>query len=107
MNTNYWRVLLAASSVLALAISVPSIAVAQDVARGQTLYLANCSGCHGSNGYSLMEEAPNLANTVTAETMDEDLVQTIQSGTETMPPYIGILSTDEIIDIISYLRTLN
>ncbi len=100
-----------AASVLAgcfgVILSVPLEAFAEDVANGQLLYMDNCAGCHGEHGISVMDEAPNLARFDMVEKSDQDLIEIIQSGGGMMPPYIGVLNEDEILDVVSFLRTLN
>jgi mono/diheme cytochrome c family protein len=86
---------------------LPPEASAADASNGQSLYMANCAGCHGSNGISIMQQAPNLARFEMRNESDETLTEKIQSGSGSMPPYIGILNSSEILDVISYLRTFN
>jgi cytochrome c6 len=85
----------------------PSVSCAADVANGQKLYTAHCAGCHGSNGISVMPQAPNLARFETATQPDQDLIDMIRSGSDKMPPYLGILNDKQILDVVSYLRTLH
>ncbi len=100
-----------AASLLAACIGVilttPLEAFAADVVKGQALYMANCSSCHGQYGISDMKEAPNLASFDMAEKSDEELMDTIQSGSGSMPPYVGVFNDDELDDLMSFLRTLH
>jgi cytochrome c6 len=80
---------------------------AADAVNGQRLFMANCAGCHGVNGISIMQKAPNLARFEMRDQSDQALQETIRSGGDSMPPYIGILKDSEILDVISFLRTLN
>jgi cytochrome c6 len=86
---------------------VPGAAFAADASHGRELYMANCAGCLGEEGLSTMQEAPNLARFDMRNQSDESLIEIIESGSGPMPPYIGILDDSEILDIVSYLRTLN
>jgi cytochrome c6 len=80
---------------------------ADDVGNGQRLYTIHCSGCHGANGISVMPDAPNLARLELFSRPDQDLMDTIRSGSDKMPPYLGILNDQEILDVVSYMRTLH
>ena len=86
---------------------LPIEVFAADVGNGQKLYMQNCAGCHGEYGISIMQDAPNLARFDMVSQPDQTLIEIIQSGSGTMPPYIGILKDSEILDVVSYLRTLN
>ncbi|MGA8148598.1 MAG: cytochrome c [Gallionellaceae bacterium] len=88
-------------------IMLPPEALAADAVNGQRLYLANCAGCHGTNGISIMQKAPNLARFEMRDQTDQALVDTIRSGGGSMPPYIGILKDSDLLDVVSFLRTLN
>ena len=88
-------------------IMFPLEAHAADVANGQRLFMANCAGCHGINGISIMKDAPDLARFEMRDQTDQTLIEKIQSGSGSMPPYIGILKDGEILDVVSFIRTFN
>jgi cytochrome c553 len=44
-----------------LAAALPTIAAAQDKARGETLAVGRCTACHGENGRSHLQHIPSLA----------------------------------------------
>ncbi|MDO8413591.1 MAG: c-type cytochrome [Gallionellaceae bacterium] len=81
-------------------------AFAADLDKGKTLYLAHCSGCHGEKGFSIMPQAPNFARGESLAQPDPVLMDAIRSGSDTRPPFLGILNDREILDVISYVRTL-
>lgn len=91
---------------IGLFVLFPFEAFAADAGNGQKLYMTHCAGCHGSNGISVMPEAPNLASFELFNKPDQDLIDMMLSGSDRMPPYMGILNEGEILDVISYLRTL-
>jgi cytochrome c6 len=85
----------------------PYMAFADDVGNGQKLYMIHCSGCHGADGISVMPGAPNLARLDLFSQSDQDLADMIRSGSDKMPPYLGVLNDQEILDVVSYLRILH
>jgi len=91
---------------LGLLTMLPMSAFAVDTANGQRLYSMNCAGCHGMAGVSVMKQAPNLASFEVFTQQDKDLLDVIRTGRNMMPPYLGILKQNEMLDVISYLRTL-
>jgi len=80
---------------------------AADPINGQKIYLMHCAGCHGQNGISDMPQAPNLARYEIFTKADQALIDTIRSGRNMMPAFLGILNDHEIRDVISYVRTLH
>lgn len=97
--------LLAALSALLLG-SLPLQAGAIDLARGQRLYNLHCASCHGITGIPVMPDTPNLAMREGMNQPDFMLMQSLKMGKKTMPPYFGILSDQELLDVIQYIRTI-
>ena len=91
---------------LGLLAMLPMPVFAADADRGQKLYSVHCAGCHGVDGISVMSQAPNLASFELLTQPDQSLVDVIRDGRNTMPQYLGILKESEILDVVSYLRTL-
>ena len=83
-----------------------SLIHAADLEKGKNLYLIHCSGCHGENGISLMPDVPNFARGESLNQPDPVLVDAIRVGSNARPPFLGILNDREILDVISYVRTL-
>jgi hypothetical protein len=54
-----------------------------------------------------MKDAPDLARFEMRDQTDQTLIEKIQSGSGSMPPYIGILKDGEILDVVSFIRTFN
>ena len=80
--------------------------IAADLGKGKTLYLIHCSGCHGEKGFSVMQQAPNFARGESLDQPDPVLVDAIRTGSDNRPPFLGILNDREILDVITYVRTL-
>ncbi len=81
-------------------------ALAEDLVKGQSLYLIHCAGCHGDKGVSVNPEAPNFARGEQLFQSDSALIDVVRSGNNAMPAFMGILQDGEILDVISYARTL-
>jgi len=80
---------------------------AADTNKGAELYAMHCAACHGLSGISVMLGAPNFAQNEGLMNPDSALLISIQSGKAAMPAYRGVLSNQDILDVIAYLRTLN
>lgn len=78
---------------------------AADERKGREVYDLHCAACHGINGVSPDPMVPNFADGDALFLMDAELVQRIGDGNDTMPAFRGLLSADEIRDVIAYLRT--
>ena len=91
---------------LVVLLGVPAAVFAADLDKGKSLYLIHCSGCHGEKGFSLMPQVPNLARGEGLAQPDPVLMDAIRIGSDTRPPFLGILNDREILDVISYVRTL-
>ncbi len=82
-----------------------------DRARGKTLFVRNCAGCHGAagggDGYRLLGPDPaNLTSPSTSRKSDADLLKTIHNGKPNMPAWKGNLSESQSRDVLAYVRTL-
>ncbi len=91
--------------LLCCALLAPPL-MAADAANGQRLYAMHCVGCHGATGEGVMSNAPKFNRGDGLMRADPDLLSGIKTGRGAMPGYFGILRDREILDVISYLRTL-
>ena len=96
--------LLVTLCAMALAWSPPG--AANDRNNGRVIYEMHCVGCHGEGGRSVDPTVPSFANGDALFMMDSELLDRIRQGNQTMPAFRGLLSDQEIRDVISYLRTL-
>jgi cytochrome c6 len=90
---------------LALA-SLSPIAGAANMMRGQQIYNMHCAVCHGARGEGIMPEAPKFAMGERLNQPDMALMQSVRNGKEKMPPFFGVLKDTDILDVLSYVRTL-
>ena len=83
------------------------VSYAADPGKGSEIYATHCASCHGATGTSLMPDAPNFANSEGLMASDLNLLESIRTGKNAMPAYQGVLSDQDILDVIAFLRTLN
>lgn len=100
------RLLKLAVYLLVLLSAQPGLVIAADLDKGKSLYLVHCSGCHGEKGFSVMAEVPNFARGEGLGQPDPVLMDAVRTGGDRRPPFLGILNDREILDVISYVRTL-
>lgn len=82
-----------------------SNAWAADPKKGGKLYAKNCQTCHGASGVPRMPGIPDFTRIDSLLRSDNDLLQFIRTGSGMMPAYRGLLSDQEILDVIAFLRT--
>jgi cbb3-type cytochrome c oxidase subunit III len=89
---------------------MPSLTLAGDSARGLTLFLRNCAGCHGMDGRGGI--APEIGNPVFQKAAsDEFIVRTIRAGRQgsAMPaferPDAPAFTDQDVADVLAYVRT--
>jgi len=80
---------------------------AADPAKGSKLYAMHCVSCHGASGVSVMPGTPNFKQGGALMRPDSFLLNIIKNGKNASPAYAGIMSDQEILDLIAYMRTFN
>lgn len=80
-------------------------AQAADPRNGAKLYNSHCASCHGPRGQGAMPGVPDFSRGQSLFRADAPLVQVIENGSGIMPAYRGLLSTQDILDVIAHLRT--
>lgn len=86
------------------AVSAPVLAA--DVKAGATIYQRHCEGCHGASGRGDFPGMPDFSRGEGLFKSNMALTETIKSGKVAMPAFEGLLTDNEILDVIAYLRTL-
>ena len=102
MLTNLRRAGLAAMMVLAAI----AAAEASDIFKGREIYEIHCETCHGSDGVSLEPGTPDFSRGESLYVPDTELVRRLREGSMTKPAYRGLLTDQEMRDVIAYVRTL-
>ena len=94
------------SIITACVLLLAGTAHAGDLQSGRETYELHCSICHGIDGMPVDMTIPSFANGDRLFQMDQDLMRSIREGKELMPAFRGLLSDEEIRDVITYLRSL-
>ncbi len=74
-----------------------------DPAVGKTLYTNNCAGCHGGDGLSGSTKR-NIVSPAKSET--DKVISIILDGEDEMPGFAATLTSQQIADIVAYVKTL-
>ena len=110
-----WCVALGAQAWLMVAATAP--AVAGDPQRGEPMYQRYCTGCHGVDGRggakNFMPHVGALTRKGYTERLEDSyLIAIVAEGGEAfgksayMPSFKTALSSQDIADVIAYVRTL-
>jgi len=99
---------IAVLSVAAFAVVFSNFSPAQT---GVDLFKSKCAMCHGPDGkgQTAMGKNLNLRDLGSAEVQsqsDADLTNIVTNGKGKMPKYDGKLTSDQITDLVKYIRTL-
>jgi mono/diheme cytochrome c family protein len=84
----------------------PTLEVPEPYKKGQQAFHKVCSNCHGSDAMGKHTQAPRLIDEeyLADNFSDEDIRETVLIGTEKMPSQKKNVTSDEITEIIKYLR---
>jgi mono/diheme cytochrome c family protein len=98
--------LLSAAAIVCL---LSSAAHAQN--KGATLFQSNCQMCHGAdgNGSTPTGQALKIVNLHSPEVVrmsDAELASVISKGKKSMPAFGSQLTSRQIENLVSYIRTL-
>jgi len=115
MHHSLLAILLAAG--LATGFSVPGHAASKagssggSAEKGKVVYKRHCAGCHGpqggADGYRILGNQPaDLTTRSTRQKSDAELLTTIHEGKPNMPVWKNLLSEQQIVDVLAYVRTL-
>ncbi len=80
-------------------------AMAADPRNGAKLYNIHCSNCHGPRGRGALPGMSDFSRGQGLFVANAALVKVIENGSGVMPAYRGLLSTQDILDVIAHLRT--
>jgi mono/diheme cytochrome c family protein len=129
MNRTHWnRWITAFFSLAALAVALaPASALAGDAEKGKALYMTNCLSCHGETGKgdgpvgALLQPPPRNfaiggfildADGDGKPGSDADLKEVVTKGAAAfggnalMAPWAGMLSSEDIDNVLAFVRTL-
>ena len=78
-----------------------------DTAAGEAAFKAKCAGCHGADGKG--KEAMKTTDMAAADVQklsDADLSKIISEGKPPRMPAYKTLTTEQVKDLVSYIRSL-
>lgn len=84
----------------------------ESVLLGQTLYLQNCTNCHGAKADGMgpnaedMEPKPSNLAAMAGHHSDGDMAWKIKKGRGTMPAWENILSEEQVWDLVNFIQNL-
>ncbi len=84
----------------------------KSVFAGQTLYLQNCTDCHGVNADGNgpdaddMEPRPSNLAAMAGHHSDGDMAWKIKKGNGSMPAWEELFSEEQIWDLVNYIQNL-
>ena len=82
-----------------------AFAQASDIFNGKDVYELHCQTCHGMDGRSIEPGVPDFSRGESLYAPDVDLVQKLRDDGH-LPSYRGLLTDEEMRDVIAYIRTL-
>lgn len=89
-----------------LFVSMFALAHASDIFNGREVYEMHCQTCHGMDGESMEPGTPDFSLGEGLFAPDVDLVQRLRDGGGHLPSYRGLLTDEELRDVVAYIRTL-
>lgn len=95
---------LTAAVALLSVLALPAFAA--DLVKARANYDRYCAACHGVNGMSVMPDTPNLRMNQGLIQPDMQIVTKLKQGGMRKPPMIGILSDQDLQDIVTYIRQM-
>lgn len=93
-----------ASAILALMMCSPVFAL--DLAKAKANYDRYCAACHGINGMSVMPDTPHLRMNQGLLQQDMQILAKLKQGGMRKPPMQGVLSDQDLLDVIAYTRQM-
>lgn len=81
-------------------------AVAADIFSGKRVFEAHCANCHGIDGFPTVPGTPDFTRGESLLFPDVTLIESIKLGKQLMPGYNRVISEKDILDVVSFIRTL-
>ena len=80
--------------------------MAANTFEGEKSYQLNCAMCHGKKGRPQMPSAANFQRGDGMFQSDITLARRIETGKNACPSFYGVLTKQQIFNVIAYIRTL-
>ena len=92
--------------VAVLLSSMFALAHGSDIFNGREVYDMHCQTCHGVDGQAIEPGVPDFSLGESLYASDVDLVRELRDGDRHLPSYRGLLTDEELRDVVAYIRTL-
>lgn len=80
-------------------------AMSNDVFKGREVYVRDCALCHGASGEGRLPGLVNFKESQVLYRSDRVLIDIVRDGKGVMPSFNGLLSDDDVRNVVAYLRT--
>lgn len=80
---------------------------AGDPYAGSAIYAEHCVSCHGGDGSGEVAGTPSFRGGALMSKGEFELRDRVRNGKDLMPRFEGILTEEEIDDVVTYIRTFN
>ena len=80
---------------------------AGDPYAGSAIYAEHCVSCHGGDGSGEIAGTPSFRNGNLMSKGEFELRDRVKNGKDLMPRFEGILTEEQIDDVVTYIRTFN
>lgn len=77
---------------------------ANDVDKGREVFIQKCMGCHGEAGEGKLPGQPNFKEGQAFFKSESALTDIIRDGKGVMPSFNGLLSDEDIRNVVAYIR---
>ena len=104
MTMNSWKARLPLAAIVFSCVC--AAAFASDIFNGREVYEMHCQTCHGMDGQAMEPGVPDFSRGESLFAPDVELVRNLREGDGHLPGYRGLLSDEELRDVIAYIRTL-
>ena len=92
--------------------SIATVDAASADEAGETTFKSSCAMCHGADGsgntpVGKSMQIPDLHSAQVQSQSDAQLAEVISDGKNSMPPFKGSLSPEQIHDLVTHVRELS
>jgi mono/diheme cytochrome c family protein len=86
---------------------IAGFAWAGDPFAGSAIYADHCVSCHGGDGSGEVAGTPSFRGGALMSKGEFELRDRVRTGKDLMPGFGGILTEEQIDDVVTYIRTFN
>jgi len=79
-------------------------AMANDLAKGREIFIQKCMGCHGEAGQGKLPGQPNFNEGEAFFKSESVLIDIVRDGKGVMPSFNGLLSEEDIRNVVAYVK---